>query len=171
MTQVRSCINPSSGSPSGPQYLVFDANPSVKPYPIVAKTLQDGTVRQGCPCEIFSRVIGLGANDSLDAFKLVKKRFPRPTSTSFNYEQAKITTKTSPCTNMQISCPFCLSLRRNCFIWEYDAVAHMATQHPEEKIPLNLLSQMRISLKETEFMKVGLEQMEFYRETQCNESR
>jgi hypothetical protein len=41
----------------------------------------------------------------------------------------------------------------------------MATQHPEEKIPLDLLSQMHISLKETELMKVDLEQMKLYRET------
>ncbi|KAF9791961.1 hypothetical protein BJ322DRAFT_986778, partial [Thelephora terrestris] len=27
--------------------------------------------------------------------------------TSFNYGQAQITTKTSPCTNIPISCPFC----------------------------------------------------------------
>jgi len=57
---------------------------------------------------------------------------------------------------------------RDHFIWKYNAVVHMATRHPEEKIPLDLLSR---TLKETEFMKVGLEQMEFYWETRCNEFR
>lgn len=41
----------------------------------------------------------------------------------------------------------------------------MAIHHPKEKIPLNLLSQIHISLKETELMKVGLEGMKSYRET------
>lgn len=41
----------------------------------------------------------------------------------------------------------------------------MATEHPEEKIPPDFLSQMHISLRETEFMKVGLEGMKLYRET------
>lgn len=41
----------------------------------------------------------------------------------------------------------------------------MATQHPEEKIPLDFLSQIHISLQETESMKVGQEGMKSYRET------
>ena len=39
----------------------------------------------------------------------------------------------------------------------------MATQHPEEKIPLDLLCQMHVSLKETELMKADLEGMKLYR--------
>ena len=85
--------------------------------------------------------------------------------TSFNYNQAKIPTKTSPCSNIPISCPFCLASQCDHFIWKYNAVAHMVTQHPTEKIPLDLLSQMHVSFKETELMKVDLEQMKFYRET------
>ena len=37
---------------------------------------------------------------------------------------------------------------------------HMATQHPEAKIPLDLLSQMHISLEEMELMKVDSEGIE-----------
>ena len=85
--------------------------------------------------------------------------------TSFNYEQAKISTKTSPCTNIPIPCPFRLSLGRDQFIWKYNAVVHMATQHSDEKIPVDLLSKMHISLKETDFMKADLEGMKYYRET------
>ena len=40
----------------------------------------------------------------------------------------------------------------------------MAIQHPKEKIPVDLLSQMHISLNETELMKVGLGGMKLYRE-------
>jgi len=57
---------------------------------------------------------------------------------------------------------------RDHFIWKYNTVVHMATRHPEEKIPLDLLSR---TLKETELMKVGLGQTEFYWETRCNEFR
>ena len=85
--------------------------------------------------------------------------------TSFHYEQAKTPTKTSPCTNIPITCPFCPPVGRNHFIWKYNAVIHMATQHPEEKIPLDFLSQMHISLQETEFMKADQEGMKSYRET------
>ena len=85
--------------------------------------------------------------------------------TSFNYEQAKISTKTSPCTNIPVPCPFCLSLGCDQFIWKYNAVVHMPTQHPEDIIPVDLLSKMHISLKETDFMKADLEGMECYRET------
>ena len=41
----------------------------------------------------------------------------------------------------------------------------MATQHPEEKIPLNLLSQMHVSFNETELMKADLDGMRLYRKT------
>jgi len=42
----------------------------------------------------------------------------------------------------------------------------MATQHPEQRTPFDLISQMHISLKETvEFMKVDLEGMKSYWET------
>ena len=47
--------------------------------------------------------------------------------TSYNYEQAKIIMKTSPCMNLPISCPFCLSLQCDHFIWKYNAVTHIAT--------------------------------------------
>lgn len=40
----------------------------------------------------------------------------------------------------------------------------MATQHPEEKISFDFLSQMHISLKEVDFMKVELEGMMLFRE-------
>ncbi|KAF9784546.1 hypothetical protein BJ322DRAFT_1195332 [Thelephora terrestris] len=85
--------------------------------------------------------------------------------TSFNYEQVKNSTKSSPCMNVPISCPFCLPLQDDHFIWKYNAVVHMATQHPGEKIPLDFLSQIHISLKETESMKVALEGMGLFRET------
>jgi hypothetical protein len=39
----------------------------------------------------------------------------------------------------------------------------MATQHPEAIIPIDLLSQMHVSLKETELMKADLEGMRSYR--------
>lgn len=41
---------------------------------------------------------------------------------------------------------------------------HMATQHPEEKIPFDFLSQIHISLKETDLMKADLEGMKSFRE-------
>jgi hypothetical protein len=77
--------------------------------------------------------------------------------TSLNYEKAKVPTKTSPCTNIPISCPFCLPSQQSHFIWKYNTIAHMATQHPQEKIPLDFLSQIHISFKEAELMKVGPE--------------
>ena len=84
---------------------------------------------------------------------------------SFNYEQAKLSTKTSPCTNIPIPCPFCHSSGREHFVWKYNVVAHIATQHPEGIISFDLLSQMHISLREAEFMKVDLEGMKLYRKT------
>lgn len=85
--------------------------------------------------------------------------------TSFNYKQAKIATKTSPCTNVPILCPFCVSLYRKGTIWKYNAVVHMATEHPDEVIPFDFLSQIHISFKEAELTGVNSEGMKLYRET------
>ena len=49
------------------------------------------------------------------------------------------------------------------FIWKYNAVTHMATNHPDEVLPLELLAQMHISLTEAEFMKADQKAMKSYR--------
>ena len=45
--------------------------------------------------------------------------------------------------------------------YQYNAVVHMVAQHREEKIPLDLLSKMHLSLEETDFMKGDLEGTKF----------
>ena len=83
---------------------------------------------------------------------------------SFNYERAKLPTKSSPCSNIPIACPYCNTPDGAHFIWKYNAVTHMATNHPDEVLPLELLaqmhiSQMHISLTEAEFMKADQKAM------------
>lgn len=59
--------NPSNGSP---HFSFFNTDPSAIPYPVVPKPRRDGTVGQGRPCEICSKLIGLGAQGSLYSYNL-----------------------------------------------------------------------------------------------------
>ena len=63
-------VNPSDSLPSGPHLSVFNVDPSVAPYPIVPKVRRDGTVGQGRPCEICTKVIGLGTHGALHSYDL-----------------------------------------------------------------------------------------------------
>lgn len=72
---------------------------------------------------------------------------------SFNYERAKLPTKSSPYTNVPIRCPYCNSPDGARFIWKYNAVTHAVANHSDEVLPLGLLAQMYISLTEAGFMK------------------
>ena len=85
---------------------------------------------------------------------------------SLNYESTKLVSKSSPCTNIPIVCPFCSSSAsdRPHFIWKYNTIAHMTVNHPNEPLPLELLAQIHISHMETEYMKVDLDAMKSYRE-------
>jgi len=85
------------------------------------------------------------------------------TYSSFNYEIAKLPSKSSPCTNIPIVCPFCSSSTSTRSIWKYNAVAHMTVNHPDELLPLEFLTQIHISLMEAELMKVDLDAVKSYR--------
>jgi hypothetical protein len=69
-TMSSSHVNASNGSPSDQHYSVFNEDPSFVPYPIVSKTLRDGTMGSGRPCELCGRVIRLGAKGSLHAYNM-----------------------------------------------------------------------------------------------------
>ena len=45
--------------------------------------------------------------------------------------------------------------------YQYNAAVYMVAQHREEKIPLDLLFKMHLSLEETDFMKGDLEGTKF----------
>ena len=82
---------------------------------------------------------------------------------SFNYKRAKLPTKSSPCTNIPIVCSFCNSPTGSRSIWKYNAIAHMAVNHPGKPFPLEFLAQIHISFMETELTKVDLDAMKSYR--------
>jgi len=82
---------------------------------------------------------------------------------SFNYKSAKQPSKTSPCTNIPIVCPFCSSSNGAHFIWKYNAIPHTTVNHPDDLLPLEFLAEMHISLTETQFMRVDLDAMKSYR--------
>lgn len=63
-------IDPSIVPPLEAHFSTFNVDPSAVPYPIVPMTRRDGKAGQGRPCEICSKVIGLGANGSLYAYNL-----------------------------------------------------------------------------------------------------
>ena len=63
-------VDSSGDPPPGPHYSEFNADPSVLPYPIVPKPRRDGTMGQGRPCEICTKVIGLGQNGSLYSYNV-----------------------------------------------------------------------------------------------------
>ena len=81
-----------------------------------------------------------------------------------NYENAKTSSKTSLCTNIPITCPFCSSSDSANFIWKYNAIVHVTVNHPDELLPLEFLAQIHISLAESQFMKVDLGAMKLYRQ-------
>ena len=96
-----------------------------------------------------------------ERFKIVSSC--RYAYSSFNYECAKLPTKSSPCTNIPIICPFCDSPNATRSIWKYNTIAHIAVHHPDEPLPLEFLAQMHISLLETQLMKADLNAMKSYR--------
>ena len=62
--------NPSIVPPPEPLFSTFNADPLATPYPVVPMTQRDGTAGHGRPCEICSKVIGLGTNGSLYTYNL-----------------------------------------------------------------------------------------------------
>jgi len=82
---------------------------------------------------------------------------------SFNYKSAKQPSRSSPCTNIPIVCPFCSSSNGVHFIWKYNAISHTTVNHPDDLLPLEFLAEMHISLTETQYMRVDLDAMKSYR--------
>lgn len=83
--------------------------------------------------------------------------------TSFNCKSAKLPGKSSPCTNIPIACPSCDSSSGPQFIWKYNAVTHMAPNHTHDRLSLNFVAQIHISLTEVELMKGDTDGMKSYR--------
>ena len=96
-----------------------------------------------------------------ERFKIVSSC--RYAYSSFNYESAKLPSKSSPCTNIPIICPFCGPSDSARFIWKYNAIMHITVNHPDELLPIGFLAQVHISLMEAEFMRVDPDAMKLYR--------
>ena len=83
--------------------------------------------------------------------------------TSFNYDSARVSTKSSPCTNIPVTCPFCSSAENTHYIWKYNAISHVMANHPDKALPLEFVAEIHIHLREADLMKVTLDGMKLYR--------
>ncbi|KAF9778376.1 hypothetical protein BJ322DRAFT_1025090 [Thelephora terrestris] len=62
--------HPSNSFPAVPDFSFANTIPSLVPYPVIPKLRRDGVMGQGRPCEVCSKVIGLGTHGSLHAYNL-----------------------------------------------------------------------------------------------------
>ena len=94
-----------------------------------------------------------------------------------NYKSALQSTKSMPCTNVPIHCPFCpqtLSGEPRT-IWKYNVISHLTCEHPEPVagmvntyelplIPGKLLVDMFVSQQEEKWMGISEEATFDYRD-------